>query len=386
MLSAKTNIIADIYDAVLSDEYWPRALKSIANEFDAVGAILMAADQVGLPFKIESASYPIELVRQYFVEYGHYDGPVLSEALAKAPPFKLLKDEDVWGDVSRFESRPDYKWNREVIGCLRRAGVRLSASKGWSDVLLLQFGRDWKTPPFIEDMPLRSLLPHLAKAVEINRQFSILRAQYRAALAALDRVLIGTCITSSSGHVVAVNREARRIHDLDDGIRLSASGHLTCQSSELSNELTTKILSIASTASGMGSQSEVLMSIPRPSGQRSFMIEMAPLRDSLGELEPGLSGAVIFIVDVSNSNVISTSRLAKLYHLTEAESEVCQQMVGGLSAAEIAMGRSVSEDTVKSQFKAIYSKTAVSRRADLVRLALTVDPPIEKPSGSRPPS
>ena len=51
-------------------------------------------------------------------------------------------------------------------------------------------------------------------------------------------------------------------------------------------------------------------------------------------------------------------------------------MVGGESAGEIANSRDVVEATVKSQFKAIYAKTGVNRRADLVRLAVSVDPPI----------
>jgi DNA-binding CsgD family transcriptional regulator len=43
--------------------------------------------------------------------------------------------------------------------------------------------------------------------------------------------------------------------------------------------------------------------------------------------------------------------------------------------------RGVSEGTVRAQFKAIYAKTGVGRRADLVRLALAVDPPIGQRDG-----
>ena len=76
---------------------------------------------------------------------------------------------------------------------------------------------------------------------------------------------------------------------------------------------------------------------------------------------------------------VSTRRLSLLYALTEAEAEIRRHMVGGLSAADIADVRGVSEGTVKSQFKAVYAKTGVARRVDLVRLALAVEPPIGRP-------
>jgi len=106
------------------------------------------------------------------------------------------------------------------------------------------------------------------------------------------------------------------------------------------------------------------------------MLELAPLRDSLAELERGLSGAILMIVDPENQHDISISRLAKLFTLTEAEAAVCQHMIAGLSAPEIAESRNVSEGTIRSQFKSIYSKTGVHRRAELLRLAIAVDPPI----------
>ena len=226
---------------------------------------------------------------------------------------------------------------------------------------------------------LDALLPHLAKVVEVNRKFAILRHQYRAVLAALDHVRIGTCITGPNGHVIVSNREAQRIFSLGDGIGLSRIGFLTGATSEATAELAEKIRAVSSTARGEGSDHENVVFAARSSGARPFLVEIAPLRDSVGELERGLSGALVFIVDPDNQRSVSTQRLCALFGLTETEAEICRHMVGGLSAAEIATTRDVSEDTVKSQFKAVYGKTGVRRRADLVRLALAVDPPIARP-------
>ena len=377
-MSKSSDYLLALYDAALSDQHWPRALDLFSREIGSVGAILVALDKVGLPFHIQQATsnYGLDRVQHYFDNYGHFDEPVMSQTLAVTPPFKLLKDKDVWGDMTVIEQRPDYRWGREQMGLRRRAGVRLSSNKGWLDLLALQFDRDWpEIPPTLQEQ-LNFILPHMAKVVEINRQFSILRERYRAVLAALDHVRIGTCVLSAKGHVIVSNVEARRIFALDDGVGVSRAGHLTGFAPATSEQLAQRVAAIAATACGEGQEHEAVVFAERRSEGRPFMIEIAPLRDSVGEVDRGLEGAIVFIVDPDNQQAVCTRRLALLFALTEAEGDVCSAMVGGHSAAEIAEQRGVSEGTVKTQFKAVYAKTGVRRRADLVRLALAVDPPI----------
>jgi DNA-binding CsgD family transcriptional regulator/PAS domain-containing protein len=377
MAAVGSQFLPAIYDAALSDEHWPRALTLLSEQVPSVGAFLIAIDQVGLPFTIREAAstYRAEDLRYYFENFGHYDNANV-EASTRMPPMRLLRDCDVVPSVTVLDDRPDYKWLRENIGARRKGGVRLSQGKGWLDVVAFQFANEWEGTSGAIQARLDVLLPHVAKVVEINRKFSILRHQYQAVLAALDHVRIGTCVTGPSGHVMVCNQEARRIFSLEDGLSLSRMGFLTCLTGELTAELSERVCAAASTARGEASAHEVIVFARRKSGARPFLIEIAPLRDSVGELERNMAGALVFIIDPQNHQAVSTRRLARLLGFTEAEAEICRLMVGGGSAAEIAEERSVSEGTVKSQFKAIYGKAGVNRRADLVRLALAVDPPV----------
>ena len=92
-----------IYDAALSDEHWPQALTQFSREIGAVGAILIAIDQVGLPFHVQQSSYDPELVNHYFQNYGEYDQQVNSQHLAVMPPLQLSRDCDIWGDITLIE-------------------------------------------------------------------------------------------------------------------------------------------------------------------------------------------------------------------------------------------------------------------------------------------
>lgn len=372
-----------IYDTATAPEHWPQALDAFSRGIRSAGAILVAVDNVGLPFNIQQATsnFGLGAVQYYFENYGQYDEPVMSARLANAPPFQLLRDCDVWGDASQLDGRPDYKYLRDNFNLRRRAGVRLSQNKGWMDLLAVQFDSDWpEVSPSLQPN-LATLVPHLAKAVEINRTFSLLRHRYHAALAALDHVAIGMCVVLPNGSIVVANREARRIHEMDDGLSMSIAGTWRGLTGDITAAIAAAIRSIGLTASGEAGNPEALLFAERKSGRRPFLLELAPLRDSLAELERGLSGAMVMIVDPENLRDISIERLAKLFALTEAESAVCQLMIAGLSAREIADRRNVSDATVRAQFKSIYTKTGVHRRAELLRLALTVDPPIGHQAG-----
>ena len=378
MADSTANALMSIYDAALSPDHWSTALDSVSREIGAAGSLLVAADQVGLPFRIEHfcSRYSADAVRYYFATYGHHDEPIMTRRLAAAPPQQMLRDCDVWGDMAGLDERPDYKWFREQYGIRRRAGVRLSENKGWMDLLALQFDQDWPSVSSRTARKLDVLLPHLAKVVEINRRFSILRDRYKAVLTALDHVRIGTCIVAASSHVLVANQEARRIHDLDDGFSISKAGFLRLATVEQTSILTHRLKAAALTASGEGTEHEAILFSQRRSGARPFLIEISPLRDSVNELGDRFVGAIVFVIDCDNHRALSTHRLARLFSLTQAEAAVCRHMVEGWSAREIAELRSVHEDTVKTQFKAIYQKTGTRRRANLIRLAVAVDPPI----------
>lgn len=368
--------ISAIYDAALSDRHWQPALYMLAKEADALGAILLASDNVGLPYQLEAASYPIEGVRHYFDELGDYDRSVMNGAARRHPPLMVLRDIDVWGDGPELDMRADYQWLRQAIGARRRGLIRLSGNVGWTDLLGLQFGVEWSGRLPSADERLKRLLPHLSKVVSLNRSFALLQQRYRAAIAALDRFKIGACVMTPDGEAIVTNAEARRILDLGDGVRLQASNRLEFSRAADARALDEAVVKLSATACGFASDTEALLIIERKSGLRPFIMEVAPLRDSNAELERGFHGVLVYLIDPQNLSTISIDRMVPLFGFTLAEAEVCRLMMLGLSSGEIAERRSVAEGTIKTQFRAIYAKTGVHRRVDLIRLALTVDPPI----------
>ena len=177
--------------------------------------------------------------------------------------------------------------------------------------------------------------------------------------------------------MVVANREAHRIFDLDDGIRLARDQHLTCRDPDLTQALKRATEAAASNTGGEDNRAETLLAIPRLSRDHPFLIEVAPLRDCVGEVDVTLEGALITIIDPSNSKPFSTEKVAKAYDLTHAETAVCAYLVDGWTNNRIADERGVTIDTTKAQVASILQKTGTKRRSKLIRLVLKSSPPID---------
>ncbi len=59
---------------------------------------------------------------------------------------------------------------------------------------------------------------------------------------------------------------------------------------------------------------------------------------------------------------------------------VCRLLVEGCETQTIADMRNVTAETVRTQVKSILAKTRTSKRSDVVRLALTVNLPVDLPN------
>lgn len=376
----QAKLLPDIYDAAVSSDYWPRALDSLVKGSEAKGAVLFASDGVGLPFSIQRASsvYTEEHMNYYMEHLVKYDMKVWDQ-IRQIPVQTLLLDSDRLADLKTLASRRDYAWMHDTIGVMRRGGARLNDSPGWTDSVALQYCSSMERVPKSVVKQAEALLPHLAKVVEVHRSFAILRAHYQAVLRALDRIQIGVCVTSRSGDIILANKEADRIFGEKDGLTVSLDKRFRCSQHEEAASLKIAIDQAIKTVEGIADAPHSSFSVTRKSEKYPLLVEVAPLSDSTDELDKGLKGAIIFIVDPENVRAFNLANVQRVFELTPVEAAVCGLMVQGLSDAEIAKRRSVSSETIKTQAKAIYRKTGTNRRTALIRLVLSITPPIEMP-------
>jgi DNA-binding CsgD family transcriptional regulator/PAS domain-containing protein len=373
--------ITHIYDAAADHLRWQQALDAVAVRVGAQAGALLIRELGDTPYSVGALSSGYRSLKasgklQYYLEnLSHLEEPQWAY-IGRMRLGEIERDENMGITRSVLDQRADYVFLRETVGTLRRLAFRLNDNRGWFDGVTLSFPPDVPHVPQAAITDLKPLLPHMAKAVELGRTFSRLKQRYDAVLAVLDKVAIGLVLALESGEIVVVNREAERIFALHDGIGKSRTNRLTLSDSDENAQLQAHIAEMARTALGEAETSERVMRLSRPSGEHPFLVEVVPLRDSQAEIQRNLRCALVVLVDPDSETELNVASFGTLHQLTQAETEVCELLIRGYQAPEIAEMRRTSVSTARNQIAAVYLKTTTRRRGDLIRLVIRTIPPI----------
>ncbi|MDW3223434.1 MAG: helix-turn-helix transcriptional regulator [Paracoccaceae bacterium] len=370
-----------IYDTAVNPGSWRRALDATATAIEAKAIALVIRGK-------KAGSKDLTMMSSVYLDFsrtpaGWYYGAWLSrmqnqdwDFLQAQPPHQPIPDLDTGYSADTLDARKDYEFLRRRTGVARRLGVRLNADSVWFDAMSIGFDQQELEVPLSANERSRALLPHLTKALEIGRVFALLKARYKATLSALDQVQAGIAIALPDGQVIVKNTEAERILGLKDGIVLTGGGRIVTSDPDVTAKIRNHIHDVGSTAQGQANRHESLVSVVRPSGLTPLLLDIGPISDSKAELERGLDGALVTIIDPERIPYLRLDRFTELYGLTQAESDVCRWIADGASIAEIAERRGTSRATAKNQVSMVLSKARVSSRIELLRLILRVLPPV----------
>lgn len=368
-----------IYGASISHDLWPVALDQVAEAFGSRGVAIYSTNSIGFEFTVtEANSFYMNqeaAMAEYLERFRHYDGFSIPYVNQSAP-FRFISDTEIWPDLDPDFGRDDMNFLRDTFGVWRRGGINISRSKGLISVLSMQFPYPETVPSFAASDERLVLSRHLGKALEINRFCSQLKQRYNAVLSMLDHVDVALCVALPTGEIIIQNRRARQIFDEANGLRLTDSNHLRLRDDEQTSATRGYIEECSATAAGKANQIEHAIRVPKRTPGESYLVEISPLRDGDDELDEKLAGALILIIDPQNPPPLSFTALSGIYDITPTETEVIKHLVEGLTVSEIAEFRKVSQDTVKNQTKAAYSKLGVRNRAELIRKITNISPPI----------
>ena len=375
-----SDLLLHAYGSVLDARRWPGLLDRLVTALDGRGAVLVVQER-GLPFEgFDAASrlYREELAgpfAHYREALAHHEAADWAKLTERAPG-ETYFDTELGLCVDELDARPHYRYAAEHFGTGRRIAFRLNHTRGWFDAVAVAYHRDLPVVPDAAAQTIAAVAPHLGRAVELTRAFNLLRQRYAAVLSALDRFSFGVAIALPSGEVIVANAEARRILEEADAIRQRPDGRLECAGTDEPARLFEAIAGASRTAAGEGHLLEAPLRLERRSGADPVLLDVAPLRDGGGEIEPGLSGAVVYLMDMARPPPFDVARFARLHGLTGAEAEVCALLIEGDGAPVIAEKRATSVHTARDQAKAVLLKTGCASRGQLFRLLAKTLPPV----------
>jgi len=373
------DLVGSIYDVALSADRWEPLLERMTALFGGTAAVFFVRGH--------------QDVETVFARFSGLSDALLSEAVTlftsmdvgldtplMLPPGSITTDETLPPELNRRgEVLSDFlrRWDVEryvggdVFRDARRLGVvailgsRRRAPFGEADVELL-----------------KTLVPHLRRAVEMRSHLDEKDANRSVAQDVIEGMLTGVVLLDASGRVLTANATARRIARARDGLALSQD-RLRATSSADDAGLQKAITEAIAIAQSRDSTGDAALTVRRPSGARPYTVLVSPGASAASHSAFRIASAVVLIGD-PDSALASAEKLAmQLYGLTPSEARLACSVASGESLAGYASAQGINVSTARWTMKQALAKTGARRQADLVRILLTGPTAIAKRDGQK---
>lgn len=355
-------VIAEFYQAAEPAAGWMQAMQALTTALGGVQAGLQLCDPVlhgttrmlAMPgvSDTEGAKYLAYFhARDPFSHLGRAlqvgEVAISGERIADS----ALQESEYWRDFAAHHGRGFH-----LIGMkLGMVGDELAMS----GVL-----RPKEAGAFTEQDRQRMLavVPHIQRSLSLWHRLG--RAAADASLATLMRDALGAClICDGQGRLLLVSPAAERLAG-PAGLRLTG-GRLAFDRTAIGAAV---LALIGQTAEGGPGGTQLLM--PGPLGAILAHIGRLPRADGLARPHP-----VLVELREVTPQPPSAASLRAVFGLGEAEAEVARLLASGQELEAVAMARGTSFNTVRSQVRAVLTKTGTASLRELVALLLAIGRP-----------
>lgn len=354
------DLIDRIYDAGMSFDRWPDALTRIADLLGADDASLGAMAPGALPWIFAPRTDP-EFMRTYAEAYHPLDQVwhgVTERGVGRATSDAMVMPREAL-EKSAFHN----EWSRPQ-GYSTIMGSLILAEHGWRTVLMTP-GRE----TFERDQLrlLRTLAPHLRRAVQMNIRLAQGDLQTEATATLLREMATAAFVLDADGRVLFANLAAEEL--FRSGAVRVIQGVVATQGDGAAD---LRMLAARCAMGGPDASGAVVEALrPRLPPLR---LQVTPVRREAPVLAPGIAAAIVFDV-TGTAPDDPVQRLRRRYGLTAAEAVFALEIVKGDGKPATAERLGISFSTARTHLSRIFEKTGVHRQAELVRLVLGQDDP-----------
>ena len=360
-----------IYAAATDAAEWPTFLSRLATTTDSKVASFVLHDlsshRGAVEWQVGADPAQADLYRHW--------APQNVYMQAAAPLMKtgvVLNAEDVLPDREVFKTAFFNDFLRRG-GVLHNMGVCIAKEQTLGAILFLlrQLG---KPSHSVQEVKLlTALVPHLQRAVAIQRRLDGLAFERAAVGEVLDRLPMGVVMLGQMGKVLLLNRSAETILKQGDGLVLLRDG-LSAGSPREASVLRRLIAGVC----GTGAQREAggPLHVSRPSGRRPFSLLVTPLHLKAVGFTPEPPAAAVFVSDPEQEVQPLEVVLHGLFALTPTEARVATLLLRGARVEDVADQLQITSNTARTHLKRVFGKTGTRSQSDLVRVLLTGPAPL----------
>ena len=369
---AGEDVIERAYEAAFVPELWPDVLDRVADLSGTDGGLLLVVpprqSSTDPPTARWTASQRLLPVVTSFFEGGWLAiNPRTNRALSLdhagfINDFGLFTQEEIDRD-------PFYAWIREQ-GYGWCVGTAIQTPSG--DTLIFDWERRQADGPVDEATIARldPLRPHLARASLLSSRLGLERARNSAQTLAL--LGLPAAVLDGQGRALATNDLFEALAPAIvprsfGGIRFADRSVDVLFSAALDRERAVR--------GGRATPHTTSLPIRATQDQPAMLVHVVPVLRTARDVFVA-AATIVVVTPVCRSRVPSATVVQGLFDLTPAEARVARHLAGGSTLVEIATSSGISAATVRSQLKAVFAKTGVSRQAELVGLLANMQSPL----------
>jgi DNA-binding CsgD family transcriptional regulator len=236
------------------------------------------------------------------------------------------------------------------------AGTVVQAPTG--DLVIFSWERWFKDGPFSAETiaALDPLRAHLARAALVSGRLGLERA--RAATEALGLIGLPAAVLSHSHRLVAANKPLEK---LIPQVVLDRQSRIGLADRRADAMLRHSLLQLQSHAGGPVRSIPIAATPELPAS----IVHIVPVRGAAQDIFAA-AACVLVITAIVHPEIASAQVIQGLFDLTAAEARIARGIASGKTVDEMANEAGLAVGTIRQQLKSVFSKTGVSRQAELV--------------------
>jgi len=355
-------LIDAIYGAGADAQKWPAVLGLLTAYFHgACGAMHIGDVKTSFSF---GACYNLDPAASAAYAEHYFSINPLNEPLTRVPAGKVVGDHELVprSAYQHSEFYHDYSWKFRLNGS---ATAVLANEQG--HVSCVGVVTATGTDPYsdTELQAFQRLVPHLRRAVELNRQFAAMHARCEGSERALDHFELGVVLLGDKGIMLRANAAAEAM--LRSRVGLTARQGIIYAREPVSNAHLHALIEQAVRGKGERGGS---LHIPRSNGGRPLFARVLPY---VGETYANINNvrAILYLRDPDTEPHQGIDLVSTAYGLTPAEARVLRLMLKVSDVKKVGEELGIKTVTVRNHMARIMAKTGTAKQTELTNMVLS---------------
>jgi len=357
-------LIGQIYDAALEPAQWQAFLEHLAAAHNGA-AIMYQQDPLRTAARVFAGVNVDVAMREPYENYYSRIRP-WREQLARVPVGDIVVPISRWIEEASYRKTEYYNDYLARMDLYHHMFSVLAREDGVNTAVVLVRSRRGGDFAVKERDFSAKLVPHLQRALQMNRHLHAAALQKQALLRGLEGLGVGVILARGDGGMLFANGVAEGILARGDGLA-ARQGRLFAATPALSQELHRLIRAAADTGAGQGRESGGTMRLPHRAGDETAAL-ICPFPVAAAEtVGPTMPAALIFLGGPAPRTPVRQGDLQAIYGLTAAEARLVGALLAGLPLRDYAKANNIGIETTRTQLRHVFDKTGQRRQADLVR-------------------